>query len=43
MLSTLLEVAGFALIVAAAYIVALPLALLVGGLGLILAARAGER
>lgn len=38
MLATLLEVAGFALVVAAAYLVALPLALLVAGVGLLLAA-----
>lgn len=39
MLSTLLELIGFCLVVAAAYLVALPLALLVGGCGLILAAN----
>lgn len=39
MLSTLLEILGFGCVVAAAYLVALPLALLVGGAGLILAAN----
>lgn len=39
MLSTLLELVGFALVVAAAYLVALPLALLVAGVGLVLAAQ----
>lgn len=39
MLSTLLEAVGFLLVVAAAYFVALPLALFVGGSGLILAAN----
>lgn len=39
MVSTLLELVGFGLVVAAAYLVALPLALLVGGLGLILGAN----
>ena len=45
MLNTLLEVVGFGLVVAAAYFVALPLALLVAGAGLILAANvsAGRR
>lgn len=45
MLNTLLEIAGFGLVVAAAYLVALPLALLVAGAGLILAANvnAGRR
>lgn len=38
MLSVVLEVVGFALVVAAAYLVALPLALLVAGVGLILTA-----
>ena len=38
-LSTLLESVGFALVVAAAYCVAVPLALLVAGLGLVLAAQ----
>jgi hypothetical protein len=42
-LSTLLEAVGFVLIVAAAYLVSLPLALLVGGAGLIVAALALER
>ena len=39
MLSTLLELVGFGLVVAAAYFVAVPLALLVGGLGLIVGAN----
>lgn len=39
MLSAILELVGFCLVVAAAYLVALPLALLVGGSGLILAAN----
>lgn len=39
MLSTLLELAGFALVVAAAYLVSLPLALLVAGVGLVLVAQ----
>lgn len=43
MLSTLLEVLGFLLVVAAAYLVATPLALLVAGLGLILAANVSAR
>ena len=43
MLSTLLEVLGFALVVAAAYLVAVPLALLVAGVGLILAANVSAR
>lgn len=38
MLATLLEIAGFLLVVAAAYLVSLPLALLVAGVGLIVAA-----
>lgn len=38
MLATLLEVLGFGLVVAAAYLVSLPLALLVAGVGLLLAA-----
>ena len=43
MLATLLEVLGFALVVAAAALVSIPLALFVGGLGLILAAQARAR
>lgn len=43
MLATLIEIAGFGLVVAAAYLIALPLALLVGGLGLIVAALALDR
>lgn len=43
MLNTLLEVLGFCCVVAAAYLVALPLALLVGGVGLILAANVADR
>lgn len=39
MLSTLLEAVGFLFVVAAAYFVALPLALFVAGCGLILAAN----
>lgn len=38
MFATLLELAGFALVVAAASLVSLPLALLVAGLGLLVAA-----
>lgn len=38
MLATLLELTGFGLLVAAAYIVSLPLALLVAGFGLLVAA-----
>jgi hypothetical protein len=38
-LSTLLEAVGFALIVSAAYFVAMPLALLVAGVGLIYVAN----
>jgi hypothetical protein len=38
-LNTLLELLGFALVVAAAYLVSLPLALLVAGVGLILVAN----
>ena len=37
-LATLLEVVGFVLVVAAAYLVSVPLALLVAGLGLLIAA-----
>ncbi|HEY1176683.1 MAG TPA: hypothetical protein VGF17_11040 [Phytomonospora sp.] len=40
MLATLLEVVGFAAVVAAAWLVSLPLALLVFGLGLIVGAQA---
>lgn len=39
MLSAILEAVGFLLVVAAAYLIALPLALFVGGAGLILAAN----
>lgn len=39
MLSTALELIGFCLIVAAAYLVALPLALLVAGVGLVAVAN----
>lgn len=39
MFSAILEAIGFALVVAAAYLVALPLALLTAGIGLILAAN----
>lgn len=39
MLSTLLEILGFLLVVAAAYLVSLPLALMVAGLGLIVGAQ----
>lgn len=42
MVTTLLELIGFALIVAAAYLVSVPLALLVAGLGLILLATFGD-
>lgn len=42
-LSTLLEVLGFGLVVAAAYLVALPLALFVAGLGLIVTANVSDR
>lgn len=38
-LATLLELVGFALVVAAAYLVALPLALLVAGVGLVVGAQ----
>ena len=38
MLATLLEILGFVLVVAAAYLVSLPLALLAAGVGLLLAA-----
>ena len=41
-LRTLLELLGFGLLVAAAYLVAPPLALLVAGLGLILFATFGD-
>ena len=37
-LATLLEIVGFLLVVAAAFLVSLPLALLVAGVGLLLAA-----
>lgn len=43
MLPTLLEIVGFVLVVAAAYLVALPLALLVAGVLLIVAAQAAQR
>lgn len=43
MLSTVLELAGFALIVGAAYLVAVPLACLVAGLGLVFVAQGLER
>lgn len=43
MLSTLLEIVGFVLVVAAAYLVALPLALLVAGVGLIAGAQVAQR
>lgn len=43
MLATLLEVAGFAAVVAAAWLVSLPLALLVLGVGLIVGAQAFGR
>lgn len=39
MLSTCLELLGFALVIAAAYLVALPLALVVGGVGLVVIAN----
>lgn len=39
MLSTLLELTGFVLVVAAAYLISLPLALLVAGIGLVLGAQ----
>lgn len=39
MLSTILELCGFGLVVAAAYLVALPLCLLVAGVGLVLVAN----
>ena len=42
-LNTILELLGFALVVAAAYLVAVPLALLVAGVGLILAANVSAR
>lgn len=42
MLATLLEVAGFGLVVAAAWLIALPLALLVAGVGLLVAAYVVE-
>lgn len=42
MVTSLLEIAGFLLIVGAAYLVSLPLALLVAGVGLILLATYGE-
>jgi hypothetical protein len=41
--NTLLEIAGFLLIVVFAYVVWAPAALLVAGLGLVAAALAGER
>lgn len=40
MLATLLEILGFLLVVSAAYLVSLPLALLVAGAGLIVGAQA---
>lgn len=43
MLSTLLELSGVVLLVAAAYFVALPLALAVAGVALVLLAQAVER
>ena len=43
MLGTLLEIVGFLLVVAAAYLVSLPLALLVAGVGLIVGAQAFAR
>jgi hypothetical protein len=42
-LATLLELVGFALIVAAAYLLSLPLALFVAGVGLLAASRAADR
>jgi hypothetical protein len=42
-LGYLTEAAGFACLVAGAYLVALPLALAVAGVGLIVAAQAGRR
>lgn len=42
MFNALLEFAGFALLIAAAATVSVGLALLVGGLGLVLAANAGS-
>lgn len=39
MLATLLEIVGFVLVVAAAFLVSLPLALLVAGAGLIVGAQ----
>lgn len=43
MVSTLLELGGIVLLVAAAYLVALPLALAVAGVALVLLAQAVER
>lgn len=43
MLATLLEVVGFLLLVAAAYLVSLPLALFVAGAGLVIAAQTLNR
>lgn len=43
MLSTVLELLGLVLIVAAAYLVSLPLALLVAGVGLVVLAQALDR
>lgn len=43
MLSTVLEIVGFALVVAAAAFVAVPLALLVAGCGLVFLAQGLER
>ena len=42
-LSTLLELTGLVLVVAAAYLVALPLALLVAGVALVLLAQGFDR
>lgn len=43
MLSTLLELVGVALVIAAAYLVSLPLALLVAGAALVFIAQALDR
>lgn len=43
MLSTLLELAGLLLVIASAYLVSLPLALLVAGISLVLIAQVLER
>lgn len=42
-LSTLLEILGLALVVAAAYLIALPLALFVAGVALVFVAQGLER